>query len=122
MKQEVWGKVIKIVHMCIVAFMVIAPFTNNCSAVFIHSIGVPFLYLHWILNNDTCALTELEKLVTGKKCNEDTFVGSIVSPVYKLESNDIKIITLMLWMVSVSKVMKCPNEVILKMLVPTYKR
>jgi hypothetical protein len=68
-----------------------------------HALVVAMLLGHWALSDDTCALTMLEqtlrgcpasmKLVPAHKrdqvpahcgANEGTFVGSIVSPVYKI--------------------------------------
>ena len=115
-----WTQIVRLLHGLLVLFMIVAPFTNNCEWVFIHSIGVPFLYIHWVLNNDTCALTEVEKILTGKKSNTDTFIGSVVSPVYKLDSGEIKMITLLLWSISLSKVIQCPRDEIIRMLIPKF--
>jgi hypothetical protein len=41
--------------------------------------------LHWATNQTVCALTEMEKLVSGKK-DDDTFFGQIFIPIYKNES------------------------------------
>ena len=41
--------------------------------------------LHWATNQTVCALTELEKAVSGKK-EDDTFFGQIFVPIYKNES------------------------------------
>jgi len=51
-----------------------------------HLLIVPFILLHWATNQSVCALTELEKLVTGKTCDEETFFGKIVGPVYKFKT------------------------------------
>lgn len=77
---------IRIIHYLVVAFFVIAPFTNDQRLLSIHFIGVPFLMLHWITNQSTCALTEMEKFLTGKTDDDDTFIGKIVGPVYKFQS------------------------------------
>jgi len=42
--------------------------------------------LHWVTNQSACALTELEKFLTGKTEDDDTFIGKIVGPVYKFQS------------------------------------
>ena len=41
---------------------------------------------HWLTNQSVCALTEVEKLLTGKDCDDDTFFGKIVGPVYKFKT------------------------------------
>ena len=113
-----WDIVVRIIHLLIIAFFIIAPFSGKCDMIVLHAILVPFLYLHWLTNNDTCALTELEKFLCNKKGNMETFVGSIVSPVYKIESNDIKILTLLLWTLSFSQSLQCSKEVWASALAP----
>ena len=88
-----WDLIVKFIHSMMVLFFVIAPFSRNCEWIVLHSLLVPFLFLHWLTNNDTCALTEIEKLLSNKTENTDTFIGSIVSPIFKLSSNDTKIMT-----------------------------
>ena len=89
--------------------MVIVPFSNNKKCNTIHSILVPFLFFHWLTNNDTCILTELEKMISKKEQNKDTFIGSILSPVYII--NDCtsrkltKMTTLLLWCFSLNNVL-----------------
>lgn len=57
---------------------------------------------HWVMNDDTCALTQIEMYVTGKE-KEGTFFGRLVSPVYKLSDSDadklVKCILFFLWIV-----------------------
>ena len=50
-----------------------------------HVVTIPFVMMHWASNQTVCALTELEKLVSGNK-EEDTFFGQIFVPIYKNES------------------------------------
>jgi hypothetical protein len=50
-----------------------------------NAVTIPFVMLHWASNQTVCALTELEKLVSGNK-EEDTFFGQIFVPIYKNES------------------------------------
>jgi len=50
-----------------------------------HAVTIPFVMLHWYTNQTVCALTEMEKLVSGNK-EEDTFFGQIFVPIYKNES------------------------------------
>ena len=46
--------------------MVVSPFTNSNYILLLHSIITPFLMLHWVLNDNTCSLTLLEKYVRSK--------------------------------------------------------
>lgn len=105
---KLWGYIVRIIHILFILFMIIIPFTNSKQLLLLHIILVPFLYFHWVTNNDTCALTEIEKYLCNKKVNTETFIGSIVSPIYKIEnqasSNMTKITTLLLWCFSLQKI------------------
>lgn len=78
--------VISVIHYLIFLFLVLSPFFGNDYFLTIHLLVVPFIMLHWITNQSVCALTEMEKLVTGKTCDNDTFIGKIVGPVYKFKT------------------------------------
>ena len=82
--------------------MLVVPFTKNKKQLEFYSLFIPFLFLHWSLNDDNCALTSMEKLITGKQDNKDTFVGSIIGPIYNLDDSDIskfnKTVAFGLWM------------------------
>ena len=97
---------IQIIHFFIVAFFVLAPFTNDVGAWALHAMLVPLLYLHWTLNDDTCALTVLECWVTGKEKHQ-SFVHSIVGPIYNVDPKYINTFTsiapLLLWVISLLK-------------------
>ena len=103
----------RFIHILVVMYICLIPFIGSKEHLQIHSIIVPFLFFHWLTNNDTCALTELEKILSKKKYNEDTFIGSILSPIYKMSSNKnincqivkmTKIVTLILWCFSLEKI------------------
>jgi predicted ferric reductase len=95
---------IRCIHILIVLFVVFAPFFNNSDIVLLHTVFVPLLIFHWITNNDTCFLTELEKLFTKKKDNRETFMGSIMGPVYEPQSFQIYILCIILWIISSKKI------------------
>jgi hypothetical protein len=44
------------------------------------------------VNDDTCALTQAESYVTGKS-KDETFMGRLVGPIYKMEENDVNKMT-----------------------------
>lgn len=107
-----WNLLVRLIHLVFVLFMILIPFTHAHEYLLLHSILVPFLFFHWITNNDTCALTELEKLLSNKTNSEDTFIGSIISPIYKIESSKMhcnlkkftKISLILLWALSLEKI------------------
>jgi hypothetical protein len=96
----VLAKLISIVHFLLVMFIVLAPFIASEKWLGIHFMIVPFILAHWATNQSICALTEMEKILTGKTCDEDTFIGKIVSPVYKFRTKGEE--TLFVWGLMIS--------------------
>ena len=78
--------IIKIIHLFVFIFIISAPFFGDEYMMTMHFLIVPFILLHWATNQSVCALTEMEKIVTGKTCDEDTFFGKVVGPVYKFKT------------------------------------
>ncbi len=67
-------------------FIVFTPFFGNDYLLSMHLLIIPFILAHWATNQSVCALTEIEKLVTGTRCDEETFFGKIVGPIYKFKT------------------------------------
>ena len=90
-------------HLALVAFMLLAPFSANRSVLVAHFVAAPFLWLHWALNEDTCALTALEKALRGVD-DDGSFVHAVVSPVFKIRDADARVASwyasLALWLVT----------------------
>ena len=115
-----WGDIVKLIHSMFITFVIFAPFINDCHCLVSHAIIIPFLFGHWITNNDTCLLTEMEKAFTSKTQNDQTFIGSIVGPVYNLESVDVKVVSFALWCITILSIRR--NEIDLrKELVKSFK-
>jgi hypothetical protein len=72
--------------------MLVVPFMKNKQNLEFYSLLVPFIFFHWSVNDDTCALTQAEMYVTGQQ-KEETFMHRVVSPIYKMEDNDINNLT-----------------------------
>ena len=105
---------IKFIHLCVILFVVVVPFTNSNYLLFLHSFIVPFIIFHWITNNNMCALTLMEKSVrssiSGKEVNkDDCFTCRLIEPIYDFKndfnsfSNLIYVVTIGLWLISVSR-------------------
>lgn len=103
---------INIIHLIVIIFVLGAPFSNSNYLILIHVIVVPFIMLHWILNNNTCCLTIAEKYIREKtsssKINqEDCFTYQLVAPIYDFSKNHeafsifIYILTTCVWIISV---------------------
>ena len=89
--------VIFCLHVYFVLFVVLTPFISNNYLLLIHCLVVPFMFLHWITNNNTCAITLMEKKLREsfhkKKSpveSKDTFAGRLVEPVYDFVKNNKK--------------------------------
>lgn len=106
---------INLIHFLVILFIIIIPFTNNTLLILIHSIIVPFIMLHWLLNNDNCAITEAEKLIRFKLNGNnpvnynDCFSYKLISPVYNFISHNPNhsdlswVIITMIWIFSLYK-------------------
>lgn len=92
--------VIKILHAAFAFLNILAPFSGSQDLLRYHAVVMPFLYLHWITNDDTCALTLLETRLRGCP-NRESFFHNLVSPVYKFRATTIVwVLSLALWIVS----------------------
>lgn len=74
-----------------------------------HLLLVPFLLLHWYTNQSVCALTEMEKILTGKLDDCETFMGKIMGPIYTFqtpENEDAFVwgVLILLWLFTLYKV------------------
>ncbi len=80
--------IINIIHILVILFVVIVPFTNNDFLLMIHTIIIPFIMVHWLLNNDTCAITLAEQFVRvqmngGKPVDDKECIAyKVIGPVY----------------------------------------
>lgn len=88
-------------HVLLFTTAILLPFTNNEEFLELYSLVIPFLFLHWAMNDDTCALTQLEMYATGKEKTQ-TFFGRLVGPVYNMSDGDadraVKSIFFFLWL------------------------
>jgi hypothetical protein len=75
-------------HAILFFSLLIIPFVNHEKLLQSYSVLIPFLFFHWSVNDDTCALTQLEAHLTGSDTSQ-TFMHRLVSPVYKMEDTDV---------------------------------
>lgn len=89
------------IHLVLFITMLVIPFLKNTQLLEMYSLLVPFIFYHWSVNDDTCALTQMEMYVTGNS-KEETFFGRIMGPIYKMEDNEannlLKTVMFGLWM------------------------
>lgn len=66
-----------------------------------YSMIIPFVFFHWAINDDTCALTILESSLTGKE-QKDTFFGRLMRPIFTIDNKTsdqiVKTTLFVLWM------------------------
>ena len=46
------------IHLVFLIAIIVVPFTNDRRNLEFYSILIPFLFYHWSVNDDTCALTQ----------------------------------------------------------------
>ena len=115
---------INIIHLIVIIFVLSAPFSDSNYLMLLHIIVVPFIVLHWLLNNNTCCLTVAEKYIrensSGTTIKEDDcFTYKLVAPIYDFNkdhqafSTFIYILTISLWFISVYNVSSkiCNNQI-----------
>lgn len=82
------------------------PFFADIQLVTLNLLFLLLIGAHWILNNNICALTILEKLIRRKYQDEETFFGSIFGKVYSIgnESNIYWYVLIFLVLFSIQKI------------------
>jgi hypothetical protein len=103
-----------IIHTIFILFVILTPFTNSNYFLLLHSIIIPFVMIHWILNNNTCFLTFLEQKIKSKIYGtpidlNECFTSKIIHPIYNFKASNeefslyIYVVTIILWIMSISK-------------------
>ena len=80
--------VIFFIHVIIIIGAILVPFIGNRQLLEMYSLFVPFIFFHWTVNDDTCALTKLEEYMTDEP-KERTFMGRLVGPIYNVSDDEI---------------------------------
>jgi hypothetical protein len=97
-----------VLHALIVIAAVTVPFSDDDSLLAAYVFLIPFLWAHWLLNDDTCALTALECRLRGLESNGESFIYKVVSPVYKIRNAQVKTLarwgSVALWCLAVYRV------------------
>ncbi len=92
--------IIFFIHLIFFITMLVVPFMKNKQNLEFYSILVPFIFFHWSVNDDTCALTQMEMAITGND-KDETFFGRVMGPIYKMDDTDannlLKTLLFALW-------------------------
>lgn len=110
--HEICFKIITFLHIMYILFIVISPFSNIKFFLVLHAITVPFMMLHWVTNNNICALTYMEKHIHKQvygteQDNNNCFTCKLIGPVYDFTNDKgsfnvlIYTITIGLWGVTI---------------------
>lgn len=110
MLRELAIKLITLLHVLFIVFVLVTPFTWSNYFLLLHVITMPFIVIHWLANNNICALTLIERKLRGKSSNDkDCFTCRLIEPVYDVHKNYktyscfIYILVTSLWLISVGK-------------------
>lgn len=108
-------KIISFLHILFLLFVLLTPTTKSKYFLLMHAIFIPFLMLHWIINENVCVLTLLEKQAKqnlyGGSYNpsDDCITCKLIEPVYDFKKNNesksilIYTITTLLWCIVITK-------------------
>ncbi len=84
--------IIQIIHYLIIAFILLAPFSNLAPILILNISSCWSLLVHWYANNDICCLTLLEGKLRGINYQQG-FLHQFISPVYKISNKNLSIIS-----------------------------
>jgi hypothetical protein len=82
-----FAALVSLIHAAVLAWALIAPFSQSNFWKVSYVIFAPFLMLHWILNDDSCALTQLECAIRGLD-ESSSYIHRVMSPLYKMQESD----------------------------------
>ena len=92
--RDIGLTLIKTLHFTFILFMLLAPFADSNYLFLLHSIAVPFLFLHWATSDHTCVLTVIERLYLwkryGKVDESNCFTCKLLYPVFDFAKNQQK--------------------------------
>lgn len=110
--NNVTANIIWILHLNLILFILIVPFMDCNYLLLLNSILIPTLILHWLTNDNTCALTTIEKYMRNVKTKEEEkecFTYQLIHPLFEFQKNNIDIsffiyvITILLWLICIIK-------------------
>lgn len=105
--------IISALHIMLLLFVMCVPFINSNYLLLLHFIIVPFIIFHWIINDNTCFLTVVErglkKKIYGYVDEESCLTCKLVEPVYDFKKNyvsftvSIYAITISFWLITAGR-------------------
>jgi hypothetical protein len=103
------------IHFLFILFVVLVPFIGSNYLLVIYVIIIPFMCAHWIVNDNNCALTLIEKSLRKKIYGyepkpHECISYKIIAPIYDFTKNNYSlsnityIITIGLWLIGIHKI------------------
>jgi hypothetical protein len=114
MPNQIAALAVGAAHLALVAYVVYVPFFGDRNLLRLYAFAMPFLYIHWFTNDDTCFLTLVEKRLRGD-AGDAGFLERIISPVYKFQGGRasnafVWVASLFLWTVAVLRIALFPHK------------
>jgi hypothetical protein len=110
--NKILSYLIILIHILLILFIIFAPICNVYSILIIHSLIIPSIIIHWIFNNNICALTSVElylkngTIFTNKR--DECFTCKIIDPIYTFNTEKqnkfIYLIMILLFLISYYKI------------------
>ena len=101
-------RLVVLIHTLFLLFVCFTPFLGNNYFLCLHLMAVPFMMIHWVMNDNNCALTLLEANVRRTLYGvmprkNDCFIHKIIAPIYDFNDDHSVAIyasTISLWFIS----------------------
>lgn len=112
-------------HICIILFIIFAPFTNILYFLILHVTFSISLLVHWYNNNNICSLSLFESKLRNLN-HTQTFSHRLISPIYDISETNLSklsyIIVITTMIISIYKIYTLPKtREIWKCIKGTYK-
>lgn len=110
-------KLILLIHVMFLLFMIGVPFIPGIIHYWLlmHSMLAPFIMIHWLLNDNTCFFTMVERYIRREYFGQDKvecFTCRIVNPIYDFKNNHYEfrkllyVTTIILWIISTCRLIR----------------
>jgi hypothetical protein len=75
-------EIVVVFHAFVMALHVVLPFSQSTAMILMHVVVASGQLSHWVRNDDTCFLSQLEASIRGCHLN-DTLFNSFFAPIYQ---------------------------------------
>lgn len=119
--NEMILNIIIYIHIAFLLFVILVPFIGSTYFTLIHFIIMPFIIIHWLLNDNTCSLTVAEHFIRYKINGvypdpNDCITYRLIAPIYDFKKNNndnskiIYAVAIILWLISAIKLYRKYKE------------